>query len=130
MLVRTVTASTISSGHLRAARSVDRQHAHAKLLSFGDGCSDGVRNVVILQIEKHSPTGRDEIAHDLRSYGGIQLHPHLVGQGGVSHRRHNLLCGGGGRNVKRNDEPLARITTSIANAIGRDAVGQSSRHPG
>jgi hypothetical protein len=140
MLVSTVTASTINSGRTFAASTaartifvlprVDRQHAYAQLLSLGNRCSNGVGNIVILQIQKYPPSRRHQIAHNLRSDSGIELHPDLVGQGGIPHRRYNLLSGGGGRNVERNDEPLARVTTGIANAIARYAVGQSSRHPG
>jgi len=40
---------------------------------------------------------------------GIELHAHFVDAGGIAHGRHDLLCGGRGRNVKGDDESLARI---------------------
>ena len=113
---------------------MDGKHADSKLRRLGHSCAHGIGNVVILQLEKHAASRRDQVPHDLRAFRRVQLHADLVGEGRVADRRHDLLGGGRAGNVERNDELLARIArmkliTSMAHAIARDAVGQCSRHP-
>ena len=122
--------------HLAAAGRMHGQHADPQLGCFGHGRPDGVGNIVILQIEKNPPSRSHQIAHYLRTFGGVELHADLIGQRGVSHRRHDLLCGGGGGNIQGDDEPLARIIAvfrakimaPVAHATVWDA-GHRCRHP-
>src|SRR5579864_8273210 len=113
---------------------MDGKHADSKLRRLGNCSSHGVRNVVIFQVEKHAPSRGYKIPHHLRAFGRVELHADLVSEGRIADRRHDLLGGGGAGNVKRNDELVARIawlklTTSMAHAVARDAVGLCSRHP-
>ncbi len=70
-----------------------------------------------------------QIAHYLRTFGGVELHADFIGQRGVFHRRHNLLCGGGGGNIQGHDEPLARIIAAVARnyRLGCSAVLPASQ---
>src|SRR5579862_6488794 len=107
--------------HLSSTTGMHRQHAYSEARSFGHCGSDGVWNIVIFQVEKHSPAGGHQIAHHARTFGGVELHSHLVAEGGVSHRRHDFSGGGSGVDVESNDQTLARIahlsksSTSVIN---------------
>ncbi len=97
------------SQHLATARGVHGEHADAQLGGLADGCGDGGGDVVILEVEEDLPAGADEIADYLRAFGGIELHPDFVAEGGIAHGRHDLVGGGRGRYIQSNDQTLTRI---------------------
>ncbi len=88
-----------SAQHFAAAGGMNCQHADPKLRRFGHPRPNGVGNVVILQVEKNMASAGHEIAHDLWTLGGVELHADFIGQGGIPHRRHDLLRGGGSGDV-------------------------------
>ena len=62
-----------------------------------------------LEVEKNLAPGSNQVADDLRPFGGIELQAHLVEAGGIAHGRHDLLGGGRGRNIQSDYETRTRI---------------------
>ena len=100
-----------SSQHLAASGGVHGQHAHAQLSRLADGRSYGVRNVVILEVEKDAVARSHQFADNGRTCGGVELHAHFIGVGRVADGRHDLPGGRSRRYIQGNDETLARIHT-------------------
>lgn len=98
-----------SAKHLRSTGSVDGQHAYAEASGFTDGGSDGVRNVVILEIEKNLPAGGGQVANRGWAFGSEQLHADFIGKSGVAHGRNKFLRCGRRPEIQGNDQSLARI---------------------
>ena len=98
-----------SSQHLAAAGGVHGQHAHAQLGRLPDGGCNGVRDVVILEIEKDAAAGTDQFADYGRTFGSVELHADLISMGGVANSRHDLPGGCGRRYIQGNDETLVRV---------------------
>ena len=97
---------------------MNRQYADAKLGGFANRGADGRGDVVIFQIKKDSASRGHELAHDLRAFGGVELHTDFVGRRGVAHGCHNLSGGGRSGHIQGDDQMLTRI------------VYQSTTHPG
>ena len=64
---------------------------------------------MIFEIEEYPAAGGDQVAHHPGTFGGVELHPHLVGQGGLAQGRHDLLGGGRGGYIQSDDQMLSRI---------------------
>jgi len=92
--------------HLAAARGVDVEHGDAEVGGFGDGGGDGVGDVVELQVQKDFTAGGDEIADDLRAFGGEQLLAYFVEIGRFANGVNDLASLRGGGEVERHDEPI------------------------
>lgn len=92
--------------HLPSAAGVDGQHADAELGSLADGCGHSVGDVVILEIEKNLFAGGNEVANNLRTCGGVELHSDFVGPDGISEGRNNSLCLSCRGDIERDNEPL------------------------
>src|ERR1035437_1588970 len=92
-----------------AAGGVHGQHAHAQLGRLPDGGCNGVRDVVILEIEKDAAAGTDQFADYGRTFGSVELHADLISMVVVANSRHDLPGGCGRRYIQGNDETLARV---------------------
>ena len=114
--------------HFAAAGGVDGQHADAEPGRFVHGCGHGGRNVVILQVEEDAPPRGHEIPHQLRPFGGEELHADFVGQCRIADGRHDFLCGRRRGNVQGNDQFCPWVNCMMTKRSTRDGVGQS-RHP-
>src|SRR5260370_37503748 len=82
-----------SSQHLAASGSVHRQHTDAQLSRLADGRAYGIRDVVILEVEKDAASGTHQFADNRRTLGSVELHSDLVRMGGVADGRHDLPGG-------------------------------------
>ena len=98
-----------SAQHLAASGGVHRQHTHAQLGRLADSCSDGVGDVVILEIEKDAASRPYQFADNRGTLGGVELHADFVGEGRVSDGRHDVPGGRGRGYIQGNDEALARF---------------------
>ncbi len=103
---------------------MNRQHADAELSGFANCGSDGGGDVMIFQIEKDTPAWSHQFAHDLRAFGGVELHADFISGSGVAHGRHNpatiFLA------ATAEDTSRATIRCCRASLIGRACIRRSS----
>src|SRR5206468_3370838 len=103
--------SAISAGRPDAG-IYDRElvaQAASNLSGFADCGSDGGGDVMIFQIEKDTPAWSHQFAHDLRAFGGVELHADFISGSGVAHGRHNLSGSDRGGHVESDDQVLPRV---------------------
>ena len=81
---------------------------------------DGVRDVVIFQVEKHLPAGGDQVADDLRPLGREELFPDLVGGCGVADGLDDLAGLRGARDIERHYEPVFVVHRLKFTALRQD----------
>ncbi len=85
---------------------MDGEHADAEFGGRTDRRCNGIRDVVIFQVEKHLPAGGDQVADDLWPLGREELFPNLVGGCGVANSLDDLAGLRGARNIERHYEPI------------------------
>src|SRR5260370_8020473 len=90
---------------------MDGQHVHAKLSRLADGCSHSVRDVVILEVEKHTPARTHQFADNVGAFRPVELHADLIRVGGVPYDPHDLPGSCARRYIQRNDHTLPRVHT-------------------
>src|SRR6266566_829801 len=112
---------------------MNRQHADAELSGFANCGSDGGGDVMIFQIEKDTPAWSHQFAHDLRAFGGVELHADFISGSGVAHGRHNLSGSDRGGHVESDDQVLPRVinwASVYQTIVYQTIVYQSSTHQG
>src|SRR5437667_12789263 len=88
---------------------------------------------MIFQIEKDPPAWSDQFAHDLRAFGGVELHSDFISGSGVAHGRHNLSGSDRGGHVESDDQVLTRVinwASVYQTIVYQTIVYQSSTHQG
>ena len=93
--------------HLAASGGVHVEHGDPQLSGGFDGGGNGVRDVVIFKVQKHFTAGRNQLAHELRSFGGEKLFSYLISGYGVAKGLDDLASLGGARDIERHDQPIA-----------------------
>ena len=73
---------------------------------LADRCSNSIWDVVIFQVEEDAFARRNQVANNLRTLGGIELHSDFVGLGRVAEAGNNFKSIGGRRDVECDDQPL------------------------
>src|SRR5262249_11770690 len=113
--------------HLGPTTGVHGEHADTELGGFGDGRCNGVRDVVILQVEKNALAASHQVTNDLWAFSRKELLSDLILQRRVAHRRHNLTCGDGGGDIQGNNQPLTRISHpwQYKGVYGSEATGRN-----
>ena len=86
---------------------MNREQGHSKFARFADGGSHSVWNIVIFQIKEHASSRTDKLLHNRGAFSRVQLHPNFVEADGIAEGRNNLLSLRCGRNVQRDNQPIA-----------------------
>ena len=92
--------------HLAAAGGVDGQHADSQLGGRADGRGDGVGYVVEFEVEEDLAARSDQLADELRPFGGEELFADFVSGGRLADGLDDLAGLGGAGDVKRHDKPI------------------------
>ena len=92
--------------HGGAAAGVDGQQIHLQPGGSGDGLSNGVRDVVKLQVQEHLRAGAADLADDVRPGADEEFLAHLEGPDHRCQRLAQRECGVGGGNVERGDDGI------------------------
>ena len=72
-----------------------------------DGGGNGVRDVVEFKVQKDFTAGGNQLAHELRPFGGKKLFSYLISGYSVAKGLDDLASLGGARDIERHDQPIS-----------------------
>jgi hypothetical protein len=95
--------------HRSPAARVHRDELRSQRRNPRRGASDGLRNVVKLEIQHHAAPATDEVADDHRALGAEQLESELVPVRDPGEPTDEEISLGAARRIDRRDQPVSGV---------------------